>query len=64
MISVLLESYYTYVELTKIQRKEIVKEELLQFANAILNCEESLETLIDKISNRIVEFDDEVQTRV
>lgn len=53
MISVPGTYYYTYVELSKKQKKEIVKEELLQFANAILYSEGSLETLIEKFSDRI-----------
>lgn len=56
MISVPLTSYYTYVELSKKQRKEIVKEELLQFANAILYSEECLENLIEEFSVRLGEW--------
>lgn len=55
MISVPLASYYTYVELSKKQKKEIIKEELLRFANDILYSEGSLESLIEGFSNRIIE---------
>lgn len=60
MISVPGTYYYTYVKLSKKQKKEIVKEELLQFANAILYSEGSLETLIEKFADRIGELDDEL----
>ncbi|TGN13488.1 hypothetical protein [Leptospira bandrabouensis] len=55
MISVLPTGYYTYVELSKKQKKEIVKEELLRFANAIIHSEESLENLIEVFSDRLGE---------
>lgn len=62
MISVPLASYYTYVELSKKQKKEIIKEELLRFANDILYSEGSLDTLLDKFSNRLGELDGEEHT--
>lgn len=55
MISVPPTSYYTYVELSKKQKKEIVKEELLRFANAIIHSEESLENLLELFSDRLGE---------
>lgn len=61
MISVPGKYYYTNVELFNNSRKEIIKEELWQFAGSLLHSEESVENLIEEFFARLKGREEELK---